>query len=214
MTITAHLSSAGKYPVVQIPCPAFTGQVARLDVPRAGVLHTTEGGWDGSMGVFHVHYAPQFLVGVNAHYHAAKRANSAVAPSGDVEIAQLVPVGIIGAALVHNNNLALVQIETVAYSKETPWIFDDATLDALASLMAACKEEYGIPLTRPWPDDVWGRAGKTSHRNDGHFGRTAGWFAHGDVPTPENHWDCGALEWSKVFAHAASLDHPSTVPVA
>lgn len=201
------LDKAGKYPVVQIPCPSFTESV-RLDAPRAGVLHTTEGGWDGGMGVFHVHFAPQFLVGVNATHHAARRfgmASDKPPVSGSVEIAQLVPVGRIGAALVHHNDLAIVQIETVAYSKETPWIFDDPTLDALAALMATCEAEYGIPLTRPWPDSVWGRAGNTAHRNDGHFGKTAGWYAHGDIPSPDTHWDCGALEWSKLFARANAL---------
>ncbi|MGO9008075.1 MAG: N-acetylmuramoyl-L-alanine amidase [Beijerinckiaceae bacterium] len=185
-----HISQAGPHKVQQIDCPHFSTP-ANLHAPRAGVLHTTEGGFAGSMSVFNRHFAPHFIVGLNA--------------GGKPEIAQLVPVGVIGAALVTHNNKALVQIEMVGFAKETPWLPDAATLDALAALMLVCRSEWGIPLSHPWPDGDYGRAGHNPHRTSGKFGAVAGWFGHADVPDPDTHWDPGNLEWSKIFAHAEAI---------
>lgn len=195
--LRAIIDKAGKYPVVQAPCPCFQHELADLTVPAAGVLHTTEGGWNGSMDVFKVHYAPHFALGLNA--------------SGKPEIAQLVPVGIIGAACVGHNNKARVQIEMIGYAKEEAWLPDDDTLDVLASLMLVCRDEWGIPLSHPWSDGDYGRAGDNPHRHSGKFGTVAGWFGHADMPPMDSHWDPGNLQWSKVFAHAASIDR-SAVP--
>ena len=216
MTITAHIDKAGKYPVAQIPCPNFSSEAVNLSLPRAGVLHTTEGGWDGSMGVFRVHYAPHFIVGVNAHHTAAMRfgVKTPPEPVGDVQIAQLVPIGTIGAACVTHNDHAIVQIEVVGYAREEPWLFEAGTLDALSSLMLVCRDEWGIPLSHPWPDGDYGRAGDNPHRHAGKLGKVAGWYNHGDMPAPDNHWDSGNLQWSKLFAHAASLDKPSPALVS
>lgn len=183
------LETAGRFAVEPVGgIPHFAQQV-QAGAPPAGVLHTTEGGHDGSLAVFRRHYAPHFLVS-----------------AGRIE--QLVPVGFIGAALVTHNWLALVQVEVVGFSKETPWIFDDATAEAVAALMAACKAEYGIPFSRPWPDGVYGKArANDPHRNGGQFGKIAGWYGHGDIPSPDSHWDPGNLEWSKLFAAAAAVPH-------
>ena len=220
MSLTTHITKAGKYPVVQIACPYFKNEFVKTDSPRTGILHTTEGGWNGSMEVFHTHFAPHFLLGVNATLTAHQRVEHAKEklsldkgtppePTGKVEIAQLVPVGNIGAAIVTHNNLAIVQIEMIGYAREELWLPTDETLDALASLMLVCKDVWGIPLSRPWPTGVYGRAGKTDHRNDGHFGKTAGWFGHGDCPTPDTHWDPGNLNWDVVFFHANTLEKSS-----
>ena len=196
MSVRPWLERAGRFTIEPLPCPHFL-QPVDASAPAAGVLHTTEGGWDGSLAVFKRHYAPHFLVGAG-------------------RIAQLAPVGLIGAALVTHNWLALVQVEVVGFSKQTPWMFDDPTAEAVASLMAACKAEYGIPLTRPWPDGVYGMArANDPHRNGGQFGHVAGWFGHGDVPAPDSHWDPGDLEWSKLFSAAAAIDpQPSPAPDA
>jgi len=122
-----------------------------------------------------------------------------------VRIAQLVQVGTIGAALVTHNNQAIVQIEMVGFSKETPWVPDDDTAAALASLMATCASEYGIPLSHPWPDGDFGKAGNNPHRSSGKFGRIAGWYGHGDCPSPDTHWDPGNLKWSVIFDMAKQM---------
>jgi N-acetylmuramoyl-L-alanine amidase len=181
--LTPWLTEAGKYPVEHVNCPHFS-QLVELDKPPAGVLHTTEGGsWSGLDSEFEQHFAPHFLVGPH-------------------RIQQLVPIGYIGAALVTHNWLARVQIEVVSNSQETLWIFDDPTLDPLAELMKACFLEYGIPLTHPWPDGDWGRAGDNPHRHSGKFGTVAGWYSHGDCPLPDRHWDCGNLQWSVLLKAA------------
>jgi len=186
------LDQAGKYPVAHIGgIPHFNDSVP-LDAPRTGVLHTTEGGWAASLAIFKQHFAPHFMLGFNADAH-------------NVQIAQLVQVGTIGAALRAHNNRAIVQIEMVGFSKKTPWLPDDDTLDALTSLMATCAREYGIPLVDPWPDGDFGKADDNPHRSSGKYGKIAGWYGHGDCPSPDTHWDPGNLRWSVILAKAAQM---------
>lgn len=195
------LDSAGPYKINHVPCPAYAGR-ADLSAPPTGVLHTTEGGFYGSEAVFEKHFAPHFLAGLDAQ--------------GNPRIDQLLPIGECGMACVGNNQLALVQIECVGFSKETPWLPDAKTLDVLAHLMVALEAEYGIPLTHPWPDGDYGRAGDNPHRHAGKFGKVAGWFGHGDMPRPpdrESHWDPGNLQWSKLFEYCQKLKGGSS-PVA
>jgi len=198
------LTKAGDFPVQHIGGIPHFPQHVNTGWPPAGVLHTTEGGTiEGAMSVFRTHFAPHFVLGKSAH-------------SG-VVIYQLVPIGFIGAALVTHNNMAIVQVEMVGFSKETLWFTDDETAAALAGLMAACRDEYGIPLSRPWADGVYGKASASDpHRNGGQFGKYAGWFGHGDVPAPDSHWDPGAFEWSKAFALAAKISprSPTAEPIA
>src|SRR5207245_1747265 len=104
----ATIDRAGAFPVKQNPMPHFS-QKANLNTARAGVLHTTEGGWDGSEGVFKRHFSPHFMLG----FHPATK---------KVEIEQLVPVGFIGAATKAHNDLAIVQIEMIGFAEEQPWL--------------------------------------------------------------------------------------------
>jgi len=181
------LDRVGRYPVERVDAPYFLQKIS-FTAPPAAVLHTTEGGsWDSLDVEFREHFAPHFMVGPG-------------------RIQQLVPVGFIGAALKTHNWLARVQVEVIGKSLETPWLPDEPTLDVLVELMAACKVEYDIPLTHPWPDGDWGRAGPNPHRASGKFGKVAGWFGHGDVPAPDTHWDPGNLIWSKVLALAEAKD--------
>lgn len=200
MNLNPYLKAAGPYPVVQNPCPHFSMPV-NLSAPRAGCLHTTEGGSsEGADAVFKRHFAPHFVVGPNL--------------KGQVHIEQLVPVGCIGAALEAHNDLAIVQIEAVGFSKEQSWCFEPKTLDALSYLFVEIEKQYGVPLTHPWADDDWGLAGyNTPHRRSGKFGHVAGWFSHGDIPN-NCHWDCGHLQWSKIFARAQAIKAPAAAPVA
>jgi hypothetical protein len=144
------------------------------------------------LAIFKRHFAPHFMLGFDADAQT-------------VRIAQLVQVGTIGAALKAHNNKAIVQIEMIGFSKETPWLPDDETVSALASLMAACASEYGIPLDHPWPDGDFGKAGKNPHRSSGKYGTIAGWYGHGDCPSPDTHWDPGNLEWSVVLDMARQM---------
>jgi hypothetical protein len=201
--VTVHkpwLDRAGNFPVSHIGgIPHLNEAVA--EGPRTGVLHTTEGGWTGSLAVFKQHYAPHFMVGFDADMHR-------------VRIAQLVQIGTMGAALKGHNSKALVQVEMIGFSKETPWVPDSETLEAIASLMAACSTEYGIPLEHPWADGDWGRAGDNPHRESGKYGTVAGWFGHGDVPSPDNHWDPGNLKWSVILDRAREIANDSAMPAA
>lgn len=193
MTVRAWLDHVGPYNVNRHPCPAYAGQVS-LNAPRSGVLHTTEGGFAGSESVFERHYAPHFLLGLDSH--------------GNPRIDQLVPIGACGMACVGNNALAIVQIEMVGFSQEKPWLPDHKTLDLLAHTMVTLEAEYGIPLSRPWPDGDWGRAGDNPHRHAGKLGKVAGWYGHGDMPHPpsgESHWDPGNLEWERIFAYCRAI---------
>lgn len=183
------INYAGKYPVRQVSVHHLSETVS-FDKPRTGVLHTTEIPWAESLKELTLHHAPHFMVGLNG-----KKA----------EIVQFVPINFMGAALLHNNNDALVQIEMVGYSQEKLWLPDDKTLDALCSLMNVCEAEWGIPLSHPWPDGDYGMYGaNTPHRKSGKWGHVAGWYGHADVP--ENlHWDPGNIQWSKVFDHCHEL---------
>ena len=103
--MTPILTQAGPYKVNWVPCP-FSRKRVQLDLPRAGILHTTEGGFEGSLEVFEQHYAPHFEVGLD---------------KGVPRINQLVKVGYIGSACRAHNDKAIVQIEMVGFSQTTPW---------------------------------------------------------------------------------------------
>lgn len=192
------IDKAGAFPVTQVPVRHLS-ELVNMGSPRCGVLHTTEGHFADGKAILTKRYAPHFMLGFNEQ-------------SKKAEILQFVPVGFIGAALKKHNDLAIVQIEMVGFSEETAWLPGTTaknphpqTLEALCSLMLVCQNEWGIPLSHPWPDDDWGKAGfNTPHRASGKFGNTAGWFGHQDVPL-NDHWDVGHMQWSKVFARCAEL---------
>src|SRR5271166_2624540 len=144
LPVKPWLETAGKFPIEHIGGIPHFNQAVDLDGPRTGILHTTEGGWNSSLSVFKQHYSPHFMLGLDN--------------AGKIRIAQLVQVGVIGAALVTHNWIPIVQVEMIGYSKEKPWDEDSETSAAIAALMAECKKEYGIPLSRPWADGVFGMA--------------------------------------------------------
>jgi hypothetical protein len=201
-TVKPWLDQAGRFPITHIGGIPHFNQSVLLDAPRTGVLHTTEGGWVGSLAIFKQHFAPHFMLGFDAD-------------AQQVRIAQLVQVGTIGAALKAHNNQAIVQIEMIGFSKEQPWLPDAETVAALASLMAECNSEYGIPLEHPWPDGDFGKAGPNPHRSSGKYGNVAGWYGHGDCPSPDTHWDPGSLKWSVVLDKAEQMvNGPGAPPSA
>jgi hypothetical protein len=202
------LPKAGAFTVEHVGGIPHEVRSVDLTAPRTGILHTTEGDTiEGALAIFKQHYSPHFLVGPDV--------------SGKVRILQLVQIPTMGLALVTHNWLVLVQVEVVGHSLERPWMFPDATAAAVSALMAACHAEYGIPLSRPWPDGVYGMARASDpHRAEHKFGRIAGWYGHGDTPSPDSHWDPGDLEWSRLFsaamaneaAHAAPAPPPAASP--
>ena len=174
--MTPWLTKAGTYTIEKIPCPDYAGNVD-MSAPPKGVLHTTEGGWDGSLAVFKQHYAPHFMV-------------------GEGRIAQLLPLGHAAAALEHpanipaTNGIVRAQIELVGHSLSSSWLPDHATLDALTSLLATLAAAAGIPLRHVAPA-----------RDEKAFAAASGWMGHIDIPG-NSHWDPGALKWAAVMTQA------------
>jgi hypothetical protein len=193
------LDQAGRFPISHIGGIPHFNQAVDLHAPRTGVLHTTEGWWAGSLAIFKQHFAPHFMLGFDSD-------------RGGVRIAQLVQIGTIGAALRAHNNQAVVQIEMIGFSQKKPWLPDEDTVEALASLMAVCAEEYGIPLSHPWPDGDFGKAGPNPHRSSGKYGTEAGWYGHADCPSPDEHWDPGNLKWSIILEKAKQMAGELSTP--
>lgn len=181
----ARITKAGPYNVEWIKCPQYAG-AALLDLPRTGVLHTTEGEFAGALGIFRQHFAPHFLI-------------------SSWMIAQLTEIGLAGESLRTHNNMAIVQIEMVGFSKEQLWYPDDETAKRVAAVMATMHTMFGVPLSHPWADGDYGRAGPNPHRKSGKWGEVAGWYGHADVPSPDTHWDPGNLQWSKLLALASTF---------
>lgn len=195
MASTGWLTQIGDYKVERIDVPHT---LVRCDAtkPPAGVGHTTEGGWSGSLGVFKQHFAPNFMIGRN--------------DSGKVTIAQMVPIGFMAAALNNEeggketNRWARVQFELVGFSSLEDWLPGDEVQHALAQFFKSMKANAGIPMSRPFPDSLESRTWATEtnpRRISGKWGNTPGWFNHLEVPE-NDHWDMGAFQWREVFAQA------------
>jgi hypothetical protein len=156
-----------------------------------GVMHTTEGHWNGSLNVFTDSNTPTFALG----WHTITDNNTK--DEGPFHLAQFMPIGEMAMTLVNDpggtetNREALVQIEVVGWSKHDPWLFDEKTTNVLASLIDRLEEVCGIPLQRA------GNGTRSVVRWDG----KAGWFGHGEVPE-NGHWDPGELKWGELFAAA------------
>jgi hypothetical protein len=54
-------------------------------------------------------------------------------------------------------------------------------------------------------DGDFGKAGNNPHRSSGKYGTIAGWYGHGDCPSPDTRWDPGDLEWSVVLDKAKEI---------
>jgi hypothetical protein len=177
-----------------------------MEPTSVGVLHTTEGSSvKGAVAALTMaHSAPHFVVGEN-------------------RIIQTRPIGVQGAAL-HDpaNRRAYVQIEIVAFSKQTLWLPDASSLKPLIALVAFAKKEFGIPLSIPlnWADDcndlkgtIWASNNKRRQTAAaGAWETESGWWQHMEVPLqgPSWHWDCGAMQRSSVLASAAEKTAAAT----
>jgi len=201
--MSGWLTEAFGQKIERIECPHSNERI-HPPVP-AGVLHTTEGSWEGSLAVFKQHYAPNFLVGKDR--------------TGKVRVAQLVPLGTMTAALEHShapetNRWATCQIELVAHSSEAPWSVGADVELALAKLMANLKQTEGINLRRPFSDTMppkpWASE-SFSRRKAGFWGKWNGWYGHVEVPG-NSHWDPGAYRWQNLMEKARDLLVPPPVP--
>jgi hypothetical protein len=163
-----------------------------LSRPPAGVGHTTECSFECALRVFRRHYAPNFLVGRDS--------------LGRVRIVQLVPLGEAAATLrnfpggVETNAWARAQIELVGRSHAYQWQADPGVMHGFSALLLALRDAAGIPLTRPYIDAYSAQAAAW-RRRDGKWGRTPGWFNHGEIPE-NNHWDMGGFRWRVTLASA------------
>jgi hypothetical protein len=156
-----------------------------LTKPRKGVLHTPEGGWDGSLSVFRDRGTPTFMVGRN--------------DAGKVSVAQFMPLGERALTLLdesttplRTNHWAVCQIELVGFSKRTAWFPEDAVAKVLADVVRQASAEMKIPLRR----------GGDGTRSVTRWTNEAGWFGHIEVPE-NSHWDPGTFEYKKLWALAA-----------
>jgi hypothetical protein len=201
------ITKAGPFHVEKLVCKD-SGTI-ELSRPPVGVGHTTECTFEQALDKFRHTDAPNFLVGRDAH--------------GKVRILQLVALGRCACALenrgggVETNHWVRAQIELAADSKTHPWLPDDELLGAFSALVAQLKMSAGIPLVRPFPDELdpaqkWAVT-TNPRRTSGKWGDVAGWFNHLEVPE-NDHWDMGAFRWSEAFkrAHAFLEGKPQPEP--
>jgi hypothetical protein len=188
---TRWLAHVGAYRVEHAPAPRSRVGVD-LSRPPAGVGHTTECSFECALRVFRRHYAPNFLVGRDR--------------LDRIRIVQLVPLGEAAATLRNfpggpeTNAWARAQIELVAHSRRYRWQADPGVMRAFSALLLALRDAAGIPLSRPYVD-AYTETAAAWRRRDGRWGRTPGWFNHGEIPE-NNHWDMGGFRWRVALAGA------------
>jgi hypothetical protein len=187
-----------------------------LQSPVVGVLHTTEGATaDGAAATFHANNdAPHFAVDA-------------------ASIIQFRPLDQIAMCLRHDpagnvykgeTNLYAVQIEIAGFSKTTPWLPDQATVNRVAAVMAYASLFHGFPLAVPnnWPDDCSDMPLPWACRNarriwaeaDNNWPNVQGWWMHMEVPgqAPSFHWDCGAIGRTALITAAEAYREGATPP--
>jgi hypothetical protein len=200
MTSSGWLWGAAGHKVEHMPMPHPAERVDMRVHPQ-GVMHTIEGSLESGLAVFRQHYSPTFTVGPG-------------------RIIQHIPLGFIAAALEHTRNpptngWARVQIEVAGHSRTTRWLPDAKTLNSLAHLLATLSlAPTNIPLTRPFVDIMPPQPWATptfSRRLAGHWGTTAGWYGHVEIPE-NSHWDPGALNWSILLRQAEVIRKMTTKP--
>lgn len=170
-------------PVERISGVKRSFTTANMSAPPKAVMHTTEGGWDGSLNVFKTSTGtPTFMIGRDGT---------------KLRVAQFMPIGEMALTLknpsggVETNRVCRVQIELVGFSKKELWLPDEKTTEALADLMGQIKDKAQVPLRR----------GGDGTRNVSRWLNASGWFGHVEVPE-NDHVDPGNLNYTKLFALA------------
>lgn len=188
---------------------ARPGGKALIPVGKTGIFnaHTTEGyGIDGAWNMLNAHHsAPTFIV-------------------GEDRIIQCRPLGTQGAALLGGpatNGLCEVQAEMIGFSQQKLWQLRPQDFRPVVAFLAYLKTQLAIPLTRPsqWPDDLSDMKGEilaTSHNSRRRSGIVKAGFKgiamHLEFPL-NNHWNCGALNWTELIA-AADTVADGTLPAS
>lgn len=172
-----------------------------LPVGKTGIwnTHTTEGyGIDGAWSMLNKHHsAPTFIV-------------------GEDRIIQCRPLGFQGAALLGGaatNGICEVQTEIIGMSQQKLWQLRPQDFRPTVKLANYLETVLGIPLSRPveWPDDLSDMKGEvlaTSANSRRRSGKIKpgyrGIAMHLEFPL-NNHWNCGALNWTELIAAARDL---------
>lgn len=186
----------GSVEVERITDVKRSGVTSDLSVPPKGVLHTTEGGWDGSLSVFrNVTGTPTFMGGFDV-------------TSGRHRVAQFMPIGEMALTLknaaggTETNREVRVQIEALGFSQfggKKRWFLgvdrkslSEATKNMLADLVWSAGEAAGIPHRH---------AGLGfGNRSVSQWDSEAGWYAHSEAPE-NDHGDVGnEFDWDDLFA--------------
>lgn len=184
------------------------GGRAFLPVGKTGIwnTHTTEGyGIDGAWSMLNKHHsAPTFI-------------------AGEDRIIQCRPLGFQGAALLggaSTNGICEVQTEIIGFSQQKLWQLRPQDFRPTVKLAAYLKSVLGIPLTRPveWPDDLSDMRGEvlaTSTNSRRRSGKVKlgfkGIAMHLEFPL-NNHWNCGALNWTEIIAAASETVEGTGTP--
>lgn len=189
----------------EIPRPGGKSYYTISNNTGIGVLHTTESKTLSSAlaQLDMKHDAPHFAVGEN-------------------RIVQCRPIGVQAAALRANtgqpnvNQDAYIQIESVAFSSQKPYLPDAATLAPLVKLLSFLTLYVPLQIPNNWPDDCSDMAGEIWASNNsrrkaaaaGLWPKEKGWWMHLEVPYQGStwHWDCGAIKRSVMLQQAKMLN--------
>ena len=164
--------------------------------PFRGVIHTTEGGWDGSLG--------EFKNGLKApHVMAAPPSH----PDGP-RIVQFISLDRSAYALfnaeggVETNRLGALQVEVVGFAKDSPTLTDN-------DLAWIGREVIG-PMTRAAPGPIKLEGPEFFGEEDFQAMSASawesfnGWCGHQHVPENVNvHWDPGKIDIQAIFDAAS-----------
>lgn len=188
------LDHVGPVEVERIDDVKRSGVTSDLGVPPKGVLHTTEGGFAGSLSVFRNSTGtPTFMAGRDEN--------------GRLRVAQFMPVGEMSLTLknasggTETNREARVQIECLGFSRfpgRPAWFLgvdrrglDSAAKNLIADLVYEASEASGIPHRHAG----LGFGNRSLSRWDSH----GGWYAHSEAPE-NDHSDVGnEFDWDDLF---------------
>ena len=190
------LERIGDVEVERITDVKRSGVTSDLSVPAKGVLHTTEGGWEGSLSVFrNVTGTPTIMGGRDI-------------TSGRLRAAQFMPIGEMALTLknaaggTETNREARVQIECLGFSQfggSKRWFLgvdrkslDEEAKNFFADLVYQASEAAGIPHRH---------AGiGFGNRSVGQWDSTAGWYAHSEAPENDHSDPGNEFAWEDLFA--------------
>lgn len=159
-----------------------------------GCLHTTEG---SSIAGALSAYAPYPPHGI---YDWRSR-----------EKLQHIPLSLASySAMDGNDDDYMVQIELVGFAAESRFWPDQAWRNIAEDVVKPLEDHFGIPRRIIWHgfkdarDGIYPYLSSTAspiRLNAAQLRDFAGWLGHQHLPSPDEHWDPGALQLQKAFAH-------------